>query len=148
MQSSRDTFSRLGLRFAGIVVLLIGIAHFFFPTYGYDPSVPKSMDPALRAHFFYLGTYAIGGFLVAFGAMSLAVAGLRHMFVAGGFSAIMALVWGWRTVLEIRYPVDLKLFFIERPTIVLLPTFIGLTAIYAAAAVAILRTSRWEQSDH
>ncbi len=59
-----------GLRAGGLVVIAIGLAHFFLPTFGYDPAIPAAMDAGSGAHFFYLGTYAIGGFLIAFGIIS------------------------------------------------------------------------------
>ena len=131
--------SKWGLRAGGLVVIMIGLAHFLMPTFGYEPAVPAAMDMRASAHFFYLGTYAIGGFLIAFGAISLYTSKLADTRTAALFAGLMALMWGWRTVLEILYPVDLRLFILERPTVVLLPVLLALTFVYAASAVGLAR---------
>jgi hypothetical protein len=126
-----------GLRAGGLVVIAIGLAHFFLPTFGYDPAIPAAMDPGSGAHFFYLGTYAIGGFLIAFGIISLYTSKLADTRTAALFAGLMALMWGWRTALEIIYPVELRLFILDRPTLVLLPALAALTIVYACSALGL-----------
>lgn len=121
--------------------MVIGLAHFLMPTFGYDPAVPAEMSARYTAHFFYLGTYAIGGFLVASGVISLYTSELADTSTAALFAGLMTLVWGWRTALEVIYPVDLRLFVLDRPTVVLLPTLAALTIVYAATSVGLWRAS-------
>jgi hypothetical protein len=132
-----QALANAGLRVAGLATLAIGIAHFFLPRLGYDASVPASMNATTAAHFYYLGTYAIGGFLCAFGVLSLGVSKLKNDFAAGAFATVMAAVWAWRTVLEIVYPVNLQLFFLAKPTVVLLPIIAALALIYATSAIGL-----------
>jgi hypothetical protein len=129
-------FRSLALTVGGSITCIIGVAHIFMPTLGYDQSVPQAMAPAVRAHFYYLGTYAICGFLLSLGLLSLYFARFaetRHALVV---CTVLAFFWTARTILEILYPVDLRLFVLASPHLALLVVITFLALTYTAATVA------------
>jgi hypothetical protein len=130
---------RWALRVAGALMLAIGLGHTVMPTLGYPDAVPAAMEPATRDHFYYLGTYAIGAFLLGFAALTFAHS---RRPPAPVFAVIMAAVWTVRLVLEVVYPVDIQIFALERPTTVITPVLGAIVAAFAVAAASSLRTNR------
>jgi len=126
-----------GLWIGGAVTLAIGVMHFFMPTWGYDSGIPMSMSAPIREHFYYLGTYAISGFLLALGSFSLYLANRKVTDVARVFSGVMLAFWILRTSLELLYPTELTLFVLERPVFVLLPTMIITALSYGLGLIAL-----------
>jgi len=120
----------LGL--AGTIVCLIGGAHLFLPTHGYARAATDGFAPAAREHFYFLGTYAIAGFLLSLGALSLVFSRLPGPQTRA-FAGVMTLLWSARFVLELAYPVDLALFGVARPHPLLLGTLASLVLLYALA---------------
>ncbi|MBX2801746.1 MAG: hypothetical protein KTR31_28970 [Myxococcales bacterium] len=126
----------VALRLAGCVVLSIGAAHLVMPTWGYDSEVVGALAPEVKAHFHDLGTYAIGVFLIAFGALSLAFS--RRPSAEGAlFCAVMVAVWSIRLLLELLFPVELALFRVPAPHAPLLGVVGTLCVLYALAAVRL-----------
>lgn len=125
----------LGLRVGGMLIVAIGIGHIFLPTYGYRAAAAEDMQLAVRNHFYYLGTYAICIFLIAFGALALFASKAPGTAATRVFSAVMAVVWGLRLGLELRYPVELPIFFLEHPHPVLV---LVLAVVFGAFMVATL----------
>lgn len=137
------------LRVAGSIVLCIGLAHLAMPTWGYDPAVAEAFTAQSRAHFYDLGTYAIGSFLIALGTLSLAFS-RRPSPEAATYCVAMTVLWSTRFGLELLFPVDLSLFFVARPHPVL-AVVIGLLAVlYGVAAVglrsAVLRADTQQEA--
>jgi hypothetical protein len=136
------------LTIGGLITCLIGLAHVFLPSIGYDSTIPHSMPPAVSAHFYYLGTYAICAFLLSFGFLSLYFsrnAQAPHTLVV---CSIFALFWASRTALEILYPVNLSLFFLTTPHVVLLPVIAFLALTYTVAAFAGWWIKRKDATSH
>jgi hypothetical protein len=115
-----------GMRIGGAIALAIGGAHFLLPTFGYDQDLLRSIPKVPRDHFVYLGTYAIGIFLVIAGVMSLFFAQVRGGSGAQLFAGAQAAFWAARIVLELIFPSRLQIFFLSDPPI----------ALCAASAVA------------
>ncbi len=125
--------ANIALKTSGLIVLAVGLAHFAMPTLGYAPEVIAAVPEDQRDHFVYLGTYAIGMFLVSFAIMTLLVDpthtdGLHRIFLG-----LMVMVWGTRIVLELIYPVKLSLFFLSNPHPVLVAALLMIWAGYVSA---------------
>jgi len=126
---------QMGLRLGGLLTLAIGLAHLLFPAAGYDHAIPDSMSPQVRAHFYYLATFAIATFLLALGSISVLFSRLTDVPSAALIACIFAALWTARFGLELLYPVNVLLFALARPSTFLLPV-IGLTAaLYMTSAV-------------
>jgi hypothetical protein len=126
---------------AGMLTLMIGIGHVFLPTMGYEDSVQSAMPPAIREHFYYLGTYAICSFLLAFGFISIYFSRTKLSNQTVVVSFVLALVWGSRAIFEFIYPVELKIFMLDYPHRVLkiVTSFMGLLYVISTLFGLILR---------
>ena len=130
---------RIAAAFAGLNALIIGIVHFALPGYGYRAADLAEIPLLQREHFVYLGTYAIGSFLIAFGVMTLRFARGPASGDAALFFGLMSGVWALRTVLELLYPVALPLFVVATPHPALLTTTALVTLAYLWAFAAVMR---------
>lgn len=117
-----DRFNKLGALFVrlpmltgGIITMIIGFGHIFMPTAGYEDTVIFSMAPAIRDHFYYLGTYAICIFLLALGFISIYFSRIELSIHTIIISSILAILWIGRTILEFIYPVEIKIFMLQKP---------------------------------
>ena len=126
---------QISLRLGGLVTLAIGLAHLLFPAAGYDRAIPDGMPPPVRAHFYYLATFAIAAFLLALGSISVLFSRLTHVPSAALIACILAALWTARFGLELLYPVDVSLFFLAHPSSLLLPVIGTLAALYAIPAI-------------
>ncbi len=135
LDRKQTLFVKTPLLIGGAITLFIGIGHIFIPAMGYEESVSQSMQPAIRDHFYYLATYAICSFLLAFGLLSiyfLRTGPSRHTTV---FATIMALVWITRMVLEFIYPVEVRIFMLEHPHEVLSGVIFLVALLYVIPSV-------------
>lgn len=130
---------KLGQILSGLMVLGIGIAHFFMPTLGYSGDVIAAVPEVQRDHFVYLGTYAIGTFLVAIGVLTLLADPNSADVLHRSFFGLMVLVWGVRLVLEVIYPVEFSLFFVSNPHSTLSTAIVIVLAGYLGALGSTLR---------
>lgn len=128
-----NAITNVAIIFGATVMTMIGAMHMAMPTIGYEPSVRDALAPGLREHFYYLGTYAIGGFLFALAGLSLLALGTARAWLASG---LLAALWGARSLLEVLYPVELPLFILAHPHPVLLTVMLILTTFYALGALA------------
>lgn len=135
-----DKAWRWGMRLGGWIVLLIGLGHVVMPKYGYKPDATEGWSPETIDHFYYLATYFICGVLVAVGVLSLVFSGRRPGRDCGLFAVAMAALFTFRLILEIRYPVALPIFALDKPhRLLLIP--LSLTALgYLTAVFAAFRT--------
>lgn len=89
----------VSLRTAGGLLLLIGVGHMFMPEWGYAPSAVAGMADLVEEHFYYLGTYAIGSFLLAFGIMSFVMRAdriaRRRSRLRRSWGSCGSFVWRW-----------------------------------------------------
>jgi hypothetical protein len=130
-----ERLMRLAMLVGGILTAVIGVGHIFMPTIGYSGSVAATMDPVVRDHFYYLGTYAICAFLLSFAALSIYFSRLDSSRAALAVCSVLAVFWIARVVLEVCYPVELGIYFLRHPHRVLLPVIVFLAFIYSKAAV-------------
>jgi FtsH-binding integral membrane protein len=79
-------------------------------------------------------------FLLALGISSIYVSRLPYPRVVLFFSVLYSGVWVARAIMEIRYPVRLKLFFLNNPTSVLLPVISIIALIYLTATLASIKS--------
>lgn len=128
--------ANFALRISGLMVLLIGAAHFAMPSLGYAPDVIAAVPTAQRDHFVYLGTYAIGTFLICFAVLTLLIDPARTDRTQRVFLGLMVIVWGARILLELAYPVTLSLFFLSYPHPVLMSALLVIWLGYAAGFAA------------
>jgi hypothetical protein len=141
-KSRADRWLKIALRIGGLFTLFIGIAHIFMPDLGYEPSVPLSMTPAIRDHFYYLATYAICTFLLTLGVISIYASKIKYVNVSLFICIILSVLWIGRTILEIKYPVHVKLFFLDIPTVALLPVIAFIALTYSIGSVTYLARAR------
>lgn len=126
---------RVAMLVGGVLTALIGVGHIFMPTSGYGSVVASAMDPAVRDHFYYLGTYAICAFLLSFATLSIYFSGVQSLRASVIVCSVLAAFWIARAFLEVRYPVEIRIFFLSNPHQVLLPVIAFLAFIYSKAAV-------------
>ena len=119
----------------GVLTASIGIGHIFMPDYGYDGYIAHGMPQLVRDHFYYLGTYAICLFLLSFAGLSLYFSRFSYPKATAIVATVFSMFWVLRALLEVRFPVSLRIFFLQNPHTVLLPVMIFLTLVYAASAL-------------
>jgi hypothetical protein len=124
------------MRIAGAIALAIGAAHFLLPTFGYDQDLLRSIPKVARDHFVFLGTYAIGIFLIIAGVLSLFFAQVGAGTGAQLFAGAQAAFWAARIVLEMMFPSRLQIFFLSDPPIALCAVSAVALAGYAIAFIA------------
>lgn len=134
----KKSWLRSALLIGGICVTLIGIMHIFMPAMGYENTIPLSMPSEVSNHFYYLGTYAICTFLLTLGFLSIYASRIHHADVSFVICSAFSLLWINRAVLEIIYPVRLKLFFLSVPTVVLLPLIILIATVYTGGSFSYI----------
>lgn len=127
---------RAALLFGGAMTGVIAIGHIFLPTFGYDPAVAQSLTAPVRDHFYFLGTYAICSFLFAFAGLSLYFAFQVRNPATPLVSALLALVWIARFVMELIFPVALPIFFLAEPHVPLAIVTATIALSYSVAALA------------
>lgn len=137
--NSSGQYLKYTLRIGGVILLFIGVMHIFMPEFGYPPNIAEQMQESVRAHFYYLATYAIGSFLMTFGFLSLYFSKLTHPQKNSLIFALSQVVlWSTRSVLEVIYPVTVPIFFLAEPTRLLLPVTISVTAIYLFGSITFM----------
>lgn len=138
-----DRVTNIATRAAGLMVLAIGLAHMAMPSFGYAPNVLAAIPEPQRDHFVFLGTYAIGFFLLSFGVTTLFADPRSRNTLETVFFGSMVVVWGARLLLEFIYPVDLSLFFVANPHPMLVAAISLIWAGYIVGFLSrVLRTDR------
>jgi len=126
---------RGALLIGGLLTAMIGIGHIFMPTVGYDSAVPQAMEPAIREHFYYLGTYAICAFLLSLAFLSIYFSRLEYPRASLVVGSVLAVLWVARAILELIYPVEIRIFFLKTPHGVILLVTVFLAFIYSISAI-------------
>jgi hypothetical protein len=112
------------------------------PTLGYEKSISGSMSKEITDHFYYLGTYAISTFLLTLGFISIYASRLKYAEVSFTLSVAFGLLWILRIFFEVIYPVQLKLFFLDKPTFILFPLISVIAMIYCFGAISYVLEKR------
>lgn len=139
---SSDRLINMVAHLAGAMVLAIGLAHFVMPSFGYARDALAAIPGPQKEHFVYLGTYAIGTFLVSLGILTLLSDQRRASPLELIFFGLMVFVWAARLALEFVYPVDLSLFFLSDPHPVLVATIFLILVGYITGFAGRLVTAR------
>ena len=115
----------------GVVEILVAIIHFLMPLHFSKVNEVIELSPGYR-HFFLLGVNAIGLSVGVFGVLCIYYSTkiLRGDASAWAFGLSQGVLWLGRTILELIYPVSIPLFFIDNPTILVLPLSILLTLVF------------------
>lgn len=130
-----DQILKSALLIGGIATMAIGIAHIFMPSLGYDSDVASSMSAEIRNHFYFLATYAICSFLLTLGFLSIYFSKLTYPDASFVVCAVLSVLWIARLMLELKYPVEVRLFVVDRPSTVLLPVIAAIAILYSVATV-------------
>ena len=129
---------------AGIIEIFAGLGHFAMPYFVYQ-SRGFSFLTQNEMNFATLGIFAIGILLIAFGAITISFAlnvDASHELQCI-YAAVKSILWMARIILEIIYPIKISLFFIEKPTIVIMPLLIAVFLLFVFAVVLMaLNNSR------
>ncbi len=107
---------------AALIEISVGLLHFLMPYYLYDVASFHLLTENEKS-FVTLLTLAIGILLVAFGSVTVLFSKnitqlLDVLFI---YLLIKVALWLARVSLELLYPIELKLFYIEPFTLVVLP---------------------------
>ena len=113
------------LLIAGIIEFAVGLLHFAMPAFAYR-SKGFSLLRADEINFVTLLIFAVGILLMAFGWLTIFLSRkveplieFIHIYVL-----IKIVLWSGRVFLEILYPVNLNMFYVEPFTVVVLPGLI------------------------
>jgi hypothetical protein len=120
----------------GCVQAAIALMHFAMPATLLQGTDFAPLSPA--AHdYVVLATVAVGILALALGAFSFVAAMSVTRWPGGArlLAIILAAVWTGRFVIEIIWPLRLRLFFIDAPSPLILAGSIVLVGLFAAAAV-------------
>lgn len=91
--------------------------------------------------FVTLVTLAVGILLLAFGAVTVYLASRAEAIVGilFGYSLIKVFLWSGRVILEVAYPVRLRLFSVEPATAAVMPALVLELLLFLASAVLARR---------
>ncbi len=125
---------------AGVVELAVGALHFAMPSSAYQSKGFPNLQPD-ELGFVTLVTLAVGILLLAFGTFTvyLASRNVAVIEILFWYSLIKAFLWAGRVILELAYPVRLRLFSVEPFTIVVMPGLLFELLLFVASAVVARR---------
>ena len=127
----RARLARIALIFGGIMELVIAIQHFTWPfqlvRYGEYAELSKSFNELVL-----LFALAVGLLIMAFAFLSFyfAYALADAPKAARVFGFTKGVVWFARAMMEIALPVTLPIFFLNNPTVFIVPGAIILSLLY------------------
>ncbi len=121
------------MKLSATILLFIGIAHILLPTHGYSSETVAGWTDQTKDHFLFLATYMIAAFLLTLSLLTFIYARKTPSRPIAWFATISTILWIVRLFLEFRFPVNVKLFFIEQPHYILMAA-IGVTAASYALA--------------
>lgn len=128
-----------GLRLGGGLILMIGMGHILMPSLGYGAEAISGWTPEAVDHFYYLATYFICGALLSLGALALLFSMRAPTWESASFVAVMTGLWALRLGLETLYPVDLPIYFLDRPHMAVTGVLAVVVLGHAAAVFAAWR---------
>ncbi len=107
---------------AGLMEIVFGLSHFAMPYFAYQ-SKGYSLLNHNEIKFITLCIFSLGIILIAFGILTILLSTKVEAIIKIVFyyTLIKAALWTVRIILGILYPVDISLFFIEQPNIVVFP---------------------------
>ena len=123
---------------AGIIEIAVGLLHFAMPYFAYQTE-GFSLLQSSEINFVTLVIFAVGILLVAFGSITILFSRkVESMIeVLYCYVVIKSILWVGRVVLELLYPVNLSMFYIEPFTLVVLPGLIIELLLFVVSVVLI-----------
>ena len=135
---SKRRIARGFMAASGIIEIFIAVVHFFWPfaLVGYGEFAGLSDD---YRDILLLSSLAIGVCLCVFGLLSIYFSrrlaeGERSAWV---FGISQGVLWLVRATLEVVYPVEVPLFFIARPSVIVLPMSVLIGLMYLVPLLLI-----------
>ena len=123
---------------AGIIEIAVGLLHFAMPFFAYQAKGFSLLEPN-EINFVTLVVFAVGILLVAFGAITILFSRkLESMVeVLYYYVVIKTILWAGRVILELIYPVNLSMFYVEPFTLAVLPGLIVELLLFVVSVVLI-----------
>ncbi|VAW48325.1 hypothetical protein MNBD_GAMMA03-2072 [hydrothermal vent metagenome] len=123
---------------AGIIEIAVGLLHFAMPSFAYQTKGFSLLQPN-EINFVTLVIFAVGILLVAFGSITILFSRkVESMIeVLYYYVVIKTILWVGRVVLELLYPVNLSMFYVEPFTLVVLPGLIIELLLFVVSVVLI-----------
>lgn len=136
----RGRWIRRLLLWAGVIEITLGALHFALPSAVYRSKGFPSLQPD-ELSFVTLVILAVGLLLLALGAFTVYLASRTEAIgeILFGYALIKAVLWAGRVMLEVVYPVKLRLFFVEPFTAVAMPVLLLELLLFVASAVLARR---------
>jgi len=125
---------------AGIVEILVGLLHFAMPYFIYQSNGFMNLTN-IESDFVLLVTYAVGILLVAFGATTIVLSTQVNVITKLIFYYVLIqiILWTARIALELLYPLQLNMFYIEPFTAIVLPGLVIELSLFVSAVFFIYR---------
>ncbi|WP_428739060.1 hypothetical protein [Sulfurimonas sp.] len=126
---------------AGIIEIVVGLLHFAMPSFAYQSKGFSLLQPD-EISFVTLVIFAVGILLVAFGSLTMLLSQKvkSTIEVLYYYVLIQTVLWIGRVVLELLYPVNLRMFYIEPFTLVVLPGLIIELSLFIVLVKKIMLT--------
>jgi len=123
---------------AGIIEIAVGLLHFAMPYFAYQAKGFSLLQPN-EINFVTLVIFAVGILLVAFGSITMLFSrNVESMIeVLYYYVVIKTILWIGRVALELLYPVNLSMFYVEPFTLVVLPGLIIELLLFVVSVVLI-----------
>ncbi len=123
---------------AGIIEIAVGLLHFAMPYFAYQTKGFSLLQPN-ETNFVTLVIFAVGILLVAFGSITILFSRkVESMIeVLYYYVVIKTILWIGRVALELLYPVNLSMFYVEPFTLVVLPGLIIELLLFVVSVVLI-----------
>lgn len=135
---------------AGTIEILVALVHFVMPYFTHQNIGFISLNHN-EVDFIDLLIFAVGILLLAFGSLTIffakRVEGLVEVLFY--YLVIKVILWSLRVILELIYPVQLDLFYINPFTIIVLPGLVFEWLLFCVALVLTMQNREveaWEKS--
>jgi hypothetical protein len=125
---------------AGVIETAVGALHLAMPSFVYESRGFRSLQPD-ELGFVTLVILAVGILLLAFGSFTIYLASRTEAIldVLFSYALIKVFLWAGRVLLEVAYPVRLRLFSVEPFTAVVMPGVVLELLLFVASAVLARR---------
>jgi len=123
---------------AGIIEIAVGLLHFAMPSFAYQAKGFSLLQPD-EISFVTLVIFAVGILLVAFGSLTILFSRKVESIieVLYYYVVIKTILWIGRVVLELLYPVNLSMFYVEPFTLIVLPGLLIELLLFIVSVVLV-----------
>ena len=125
---------------AGVIEIAVGLLHFGMPYFAYQSAGFMGLDSA-EINFVTLIIYAVGILLIAFGCVTVLFGRQikSTLNILTSYLVIKIALWAGRVLLELIYPVELSMFYIDPFTYIVLPGLIFELLLFVFAWILVRR---------